>query len=457
MKRFLRYILTLVSVTGGVVSFAQAPHSAYFMDNMPNRHLLNPAFTPGFNYVSIPALGNLQIGTNANVGIGDFLFPRNGELVTSLNSSVSSEEFLGRLKSINSIEANVNLEVISFGFKAWGGFNTFNIGVRSHTSVVLPYELFEFAKIGQVNGGPTAYDINDLRLSSTNYVELALGHSHQLTEKLRIGAKFKYIAGLGRADALVENINVQMSEDRWVLREAGSMFTTDAIDIAYKSNGEINNIDFGKIGVSGNGIGIDLGASYDLLDNLTLSASLTDIGFISWNGANATVNPDAFVYDGFHHIGAEDDPITGESALDQEADQLEEDLKKLIRFQNEEKAKSTQSLATTLNIGAEYSILNNKIGFGLLSSTRLGTPRKWTELMASVNFRPASWFHATVNGSTSNLGHSAGLLLNFCPKGFNFFLGADYIPFKYGKQGVPVSTAKVDFVLGFSATFRQGK
>ena len=210
MKRFLRYILTLVSVTGGMVSFAQAPHSAYFMDNMPNRHLLNPAFTPDFNYVSIPALGNLQIGTNANVGIDDFLFPRNGELVTSLNSSVSSEEFLGRLKSINSIEANVNLDVISFGFKAWGGFNTFNIGVRSHTSVVLPYELFEFAKIGQVNGGPTAYDINDLRLSSTNYVELALGHSHQLTEKLRIGAKFKYIAGLGRADALVENINVQM-------------------------------------------------------------------------------------------------------------------------------------------------------------------------------------------------------------------------------------------------------
>lgn len=88
-----------------------------------------------------------------------------------------------------------------------------------------------------------------------------MGHSHQLTEKLRIGAKFKYIAGLGRADALVENINVQMSEDRWVLSEVGSMFTTDAIDIAYKGNGEIDNIDFGTIGVSGNGFGIDLGAS----------------------------------------------------------------------------------------------------------------------------------------------------------------------------------------------------
>ena len=114
-----------MSVLFATATFSQAPHSAYFMDNMPNRHLLNPAFTPDFNYVSIPALGNFQVGANANVGIDDFLFPSNGELVTGLNSSVSSEEFLGRLKSRNAIEANVNLDVISFGFKAWGRFQHF--------------------------------------------------------------------------------------------------------------------------------------------------------------------------------------------------------------------------------------------------------------------------------------------------------------------------------------------
>jgi hypothetical protein len=76
MNKNLKYILSLVSVVFAMSAFAQAPHSAYFMDNMPNRHLLNPAFTPGFNYVSIPALGNFQIGANSNVGIDDFLFPR---------------------------------------------------------------------------------------------------------------------------------------------------------------------------------------------------------------------------------------------------------------------------------------------------------------------------------------------------------------------------------------------
>ena len=64
-----------------------------------------------------------------------------------------------------------------------------------------------------------------------------------------------------------------MSADKWSVREQGEMFTTDAIDIQYKPNGEIDNITTGSFGVAGNGLGFDLGASYKLLDNLVLSAS----------------------------------------------------------------------------------------------------------------------------------------------------------------------------------------
>ena len=209
--------------------------------------------------------------------------------------------------------------------------------------------------------------------------------------------------------------------------------------------------------MDGVGIGFDLGATYKLLDNLTLSAALTDIGFVTWKGAEATANPDPFVFDGFHHFGAEDDPITGESALDKETDQLEEDLKNLIRFQNNQEAKSTRSLTTTLNVGGEYSLLSNKISFGLLSSTRFGLPTVWTELMASANFRPVRWFNATINGSFSNIGQSMGVLLNFNPKGFNFYIGSDYIPFRYSKEGIPLYHAKANITMGISFTFNHSE
>ena len=269
-----------------------------------------------------------------------------------------------------------------------------------------------------------------------------------------LGAKFKFLAGIVHASAEINELNISMSQDKWQIQEKGRIFTTPGIQINYKDNGEIDNIDTGTFGMDGVGIGFDLGATYKLLDNLTLSAALTDIGFISWKGAEAKANPDPFIFDGFHHFGAEDDPVTGESQLDQETDQLEEDLKNLVRFQNNQDSKSTRSLTTTLNIGGEYSILSDKISFGLLSSTRFGLPTVWTELMASANFRPVSWFNATINGSFSNIGQSMGVLLNFNPKGFNFYIGSDYIPFRYSKEGIPLYHAKANITMGISFTFK---
>lgn len=451
MKRLIIYMLLAV-VAGGQMA-AQYANNTYFMNRMPYRHELNPAFASEHDYVGIPVLTSIHVGANGNVGAGNFLFPRDGELVTGLNEKVSAAEFLDGLKNTNYLEANVKLNVIDFGFKAFGGYNTFGLNVRSMTGISVPYELLEFAKVGQIDGSPTSYVINDLKVSSSNFVELALGHSRVIAERWRVGAKVKYLAGVGRVEAAVDRMDIAMSEDRWTVRNSGRMFRTGVLDIRYKENGEIDDADYGKVGVDGNGFGIDLGVEWSPIENLRVSASLTDIGFVSWNGSEAAVDNKEFVYDGFHHLVPEKDPVTGESPLKQEADQLEEDLKELIRFGKETAASQMQSLPTTLRVGGEYGVLGDKISFGLLSTTRFCTPKTWAELMASVNFRPASWFHATVNGSTSNLGHALGMALNFCPRRFNFFLGADYIPLKYGKQGIPVSVAKVNFTLGMTITF----
>ena len=138
---------------------AQTPRNGYFSENLPMRHNLNPAFAPEYDYVAIPAIGGISAGMNSNVGADNFLFKKNGEVVTGLHSSVGNDEFLSDLKSRNYMEVNSGVSVVSLGFKALGGFNTIGINVKSATSAALPYELFEFAKIGQVNGAPTSYNI----------------------------------------------------------------------------------------------------------------------------------------------------------------------------------------------------------------------------------------------------------------------------------------------------------
>lgn len=43
------------------------------------------------------------------------------------------------------------------------------------------------------------------------------------------------------------------------------------------------------LGIAGSGFGLDLGASYKVGDNLTVSASILDWGFLKWKESETTV------------------------------------------------------------------------------------------------------------------------------------------------------------------------
>ena len=159
-----------------------------------------------------------------------------------------------------------------------------------------------------------------------------------------------------------------------------------------------------------------------------------------------------FRYTGFDNIGAEDDE-EGNNPFDDKADELGDDLEALAKFYKSESQSVTNSLRTTMRICAEYSILDNHISFGLLSTTRFGGHRTYAEGMAAVNFRPLSALHITLNGSVSNMGSSVGAILNVCAPGFNLFFGTDYFATKYSKQFIPINHARANFCFGINFTF----
>ena len=61
--------------------------------------------------------------------------------------------------------------------------------------------------------------------------------------------------------------------------------------LKYNQDGTISGFDFKAedAGVAGLGFGIDLGASYKVLDNLTVSAAVLDLGYINWKGSETTM------------------------------------------------------------------------------------------------------------------------------------------------------------------------
>ena len=85
---------------------AQDLKSSYFVKSDNYRHDLNPAFMGESGYVSFPVLGNVNVGTQGNVGLNDFLYKTNNasskyKLTTFMSPDVSRNEFLSKIKEKN--------------------------------------------------------------------------------------------------------------------------------------------------------------------------------------------------------------------------------------------------------------------------------------------------------------------------------------------------------------------
>lgn len=222
MNRSKKYMMVAALATLSCGAMAQGLNTGYFIDGYTFRHNLNPAYGNDQNYVSIPVLGNIQVRTQGNFGLGDVLFdnPRYGidsdkKKTTFMNPYIADGEALkGFASGNNRINADVDITLLSAGFKAWGGYNTISLDARTNVGLSLPYELFAFAK----NTGNQSYDIGDIHAHAQSFVQLALGHSRQIDDRLRVGAKMKLLFGVARADAEIKDLRADLSgPDKWTM------------------------------------------------------------------------------------------------------------------------------------------------------------------------------------------------------------------------------------------------
>lgn len=442
---------------------AQQIRTSYFMDKSIVRNSLNPAFRPERGYVSIPGIGSLGVAYSSNgVAVNDLFYPKGDKLVTFLDGSVGSEAFLKKLKANNQLNVDFNTSVLSAGWYAGKGFWTADLSIKGNTSLRVPKTLFEFMKRGTGIEGET-YDIQNVRAYIDSYLEAAAGYSRPINDKLTVGGKFKLLLGIANMDANIDNLHAEMYGDYWKITSAGKLNATMkglSATLAEDNEGReyIDDFDFDSPGVGGFGTAIDFGASYKVLDNLTVSASVLDLGFIHWNAGSTTagaLNGDAFYFDGFDlAIGDKDQDVP---SMSDQFEGLKDDINDLFHFKETEAKGRTTMLRATINLGAEYSILQNKLGFGLLSSTRFYQPKAYTEMTVSANYRPLSWVSGSLSYSFIHSGFKTfGWAVNFSPSWIHFFVGTDYMMTKVTPQGLPVSASAMNAYIGISIPLAKG-
>ena len=474
MKRLGKYIIaaTMASACGNIM--AQGLNSGYFTEDYKFRHNLNPAFGNEQNYISLPALGNLNVRTQGNFGLGDVLFdnPRYGidsdkNKTTFMNPYISNDEALKGFSSGNNrIAADVDITLLSAGFRGMGGYNTISIDARTNVGASLPYSLFEFAK----NTGNNTYIMDDINVHAQSFVQLALGHSHNIGKKLRIGAKLKLLFGAARGDVQITDLRADLAgSDKWTMHGRATAnvsmkgFAYKEKEKEYKQDGKgtyryVNDIDVDGAGLGGFGVAADLGAVYKINDDWTVSAALIDLGFIKWsNNMQATNKQETFEFDGFHDISVKKNDKNGnpkDNSFESQGDRYSDQLANFANLSDDgDKGGRTTGIGATLNFGCDYTFpLYRKLHFGLLSSTRLNGKYTWTEGRLSANVAPLKWIDGGINFAVNSFTASCGWILNIHPKGMNIFVGMDHILGKTSKEYIPLSSnASVN--LGFNVAF----
>lgn len=468
MKRLATYMMTAAMTLCGTAVTAQTMNSAYFTGDYKYRHDLNPAYGNEQNYISWPALGNLNVSTHGNFGYGDVVMnnPMFGKgsdkkMTTFLNPYISSSDALsGFSKGNNRISGNVDITILSAGFKAFGGYNTIELGARTSFGMSLPYELFEFAK----NTGNKSYDIGDVTANATAFAQLAFGHSHQIGDKLRIGAKVKFLFGGARADMKMENLKADLTaDDKWTVTGKATAnvsmkgFTYLESEEEYNdpqrgTYRKVDDVDIDGAGLGGFGMAFDLGGIYKINRDWTVSAAVVDLGFINWsNNMQATNRSQSFIFNGFHDTAVKSDHT---NSLDNQADKYGDQIADFANLSDEgDQGSRSTGFGATVNVGCEYTLpVYRKLTFGLLSSTRINGDHTWTEGRLSANVAPLKWLDGGINFAVNSYTTSMGWVLNIHPKGQNFFIGMDHLLGKTSKEFIPLSS-NASVCVGFNVAW----
>lgn len=423
----------------------------YHMKTLPQRQYANPGLNPDARfYIGVPLISSTQV----NAAITGFTLKQLQSTITGNTLNVNRlGDVLGK---DNYLKVNTDFELLSFGFKA-GKKNFFfaNSTLRNQFRLQYPGDLMRFALQG--NGGANLGKEFQFGfgLDIMQYLETGIGYSRAFTEKLTIGARGKYLMGINNfhTESMDLKFRTDPNDYSWLLSSdirlhaASSMIPINVNDTAGLG------IEFGEPGdvqfpLRNTGLGLDLGARYDLNKKISLSASIIDLGYIKWDDNAFSVRskyPGAtYRYDGVEIDNFFNDSTAMEEAFRRLGDTLSE------RFDLKASSESAYRTAmfTEFYLGGNFNLNKNHnagiLFYGNWYNRKLypAFTLSWNSKIRRILGVSVAWSY--MNRSLANVG--VGLSVNAGPVQWYMVSDNIFSPIR------PVGTRTIDVRFGMNIT-----
>ena len=283
----MRNVLIFIMVLCLTDSVAQNKQVLYGLEEVPQSLLLNPGSkVPQKMHFGIPFLSQIHVNGGAT---GVTVFDIFGESNVDINTRIRNKIF--EMDNSDYFTATQQLEIINFGWRANNEIY-FSGGIYQEFDFItyFPRDLAILAWDGNRDYLDYPFDLGEVSATADLLTVYHFGANKQIGKKLTAGVRVKLYSSMmsirstGNQGTFTTTLGDENSENIYEHTVTNADVTVNTSGIASLEDMESSQVAgevIGRAFFGGNfGIGVDIGATYDINDRFTASASLLDVGAV---------------------------------------------------------------------------------------------------------------------------------------------------------------------------------
>ncbi len=281
----MRVISVLFMAFGLSVAVAQNKQVLYGLEDVPQSLMLNPGSrVPQKAHFGIPFLSQIHVNGGAS---GLSVFDIFGQSDLDINARIREAVF--GMTDRDFFTATQQLEIANFGWRAGANKDIYlSGGIYQEFDFIsyFPKDLAVLALDGNRDYIGFEYELGQVSATADLLTVYHFGANKQITKKLTVGGRAKIYSSMLSAKStnnngvFVTELGDENSENIYdhIIRDADITVNTSGVA---SLDGATPGSVIGRAFFGGNlGLGVDLGATYEINDRWTASASLLDVGMI---------------------------------------------------------------------------------------------------------------------------------------------------------------------------------
>ena len=283
----MKYLITCVFMFWIVSLLSQNKEVLYGLEETPQAMLLNPGSRISYEYhFGVPLLSHIHVnGGSSGVSVYDIF----QESSVDINTRISNKIF--ELENTDFFTATQQLEILNFGWKNKKNYY-FSGGIYQEFDFILyfPKDLAILAWEGNANYIGKEFNLGEINVSGDLLTVYHFGVNKKINKKITVGGRAKLYSSMlsfsstSNSGTFVtipsesgDNIYDHIVSNATINVNTSGITSLSDLD----TRTQVINKLLGRSFFGGNlGIGVDLGATYEINEKWTASASILDLGAI---------------------------------------------------------------------------------------------------------------------------------------------------------------------------------